>query len=56
MDSLLIGDTPYNQTEVGKHVVKPCRRRPIVDGISFDSIWNLRPAGWRELLRRRLGR
>jgi hypothetical protein len=46
MDSLLIGDTPSNQTEIGEHVVmfyqklfsKPCRWRPMVDGISFDSI------------------
>jgi hypothetical protein len=47
MDSLLIGDTPpYNQTEIGEHVVmfyqkhfsKPCKWRPMVDGISFDSI------------------
>jgi hypothetical protein len=46
IDSLLIGDTPSNQTEIGEHVVKfyqklftePCRWRPMVDGISFDSI------------------
>jgi len=46
MDSLLIGDIPSNQTEIGEHVVKfyqklfseSCRWRPMVDGISFDSI------------------
>jgi len=46
MDSLLIGDTPSIQTEIGEHVVKfyqklfsePCRWRPMVDGISFDAI------------------
>jgi hypothetical protein len=47
MDSLFIGDIPFsNQTEIGEHVVKfyqtffskPCRWRPMVDGISFNSI------------------
>jgi len=46
MDSLLIGNTPSNQTEIGEHVVKfyqklffeLCRWRPMVNDISFDSI------------------
>jgi hypothetical protein len=47
MNSLLIGDTPSsNQTEMSEHIVKfyrklftkQCRWRPMVDGISFDSI------------------
>jgi len=50
----LIGDTP-NQTKIGEHVVKfyqkffyePCRWRPMVDGISFDSIFESK-ASWLE--------
>jgi hypothetical protein len=55
LDSLLIGDTPSNQTEIGEHVVRfyqklffePCRWRPMVDGISFDSIMKSE-ASWLE--------
>jgi hypothetical protein len=51
----LIGDTPSNQIEIGEHMVKlyqklftePCRWRPMVDGISFDSILKFE-ASWLE--------
>jgi hypothetical protein len=56
IDSLLIGDTlSSNKTEIGEHVVEfyqklfhePSRWRPMVDGISFDSISDF-DASWLE--------